>query len=290
MPPDWPHRSLSHQVGATLHRWHVQIAGDGPVLLLLHGAGGAAMSWRGLLPILAGRFRVIAPDLPGQGFSRSGRSDRYGMDAMAQDLAALCDRLGSPPAAIVGHSAGAALALRMAEARPCPVVGINAALGTFQGLAGVMFPALARAFSAAPFLPQVVSSLAATPARIAALLAATGSRIDDDGADLYRRLVARPAHVEGTLAMMAAWRLEPLLARLHALRFPVLLVAGGNDRTVPAEISARAARGIPGAAHALLPGLGHLAQEEAPEAVAAAIMPFLAQAAAPQDRPHPRHA
>jgi magnesium chelatase accessory protein len=245
------------------------------MLLCLHGAGGAGASWRGLIPLLAPRFRVVAPDLPGQGFTRAAGRSRFSLDAMAEDLAALAAALGGPPAAILGHSAGGALALRMALARPCPVVGINAALGTFRGLAAVTFPLLAQVFAAAPFVPQMVAASAAAPGRMEAMLAATGSRPDPAMAGLYRRLVGRAAHVEGALGMMAAWRLAPLLDRLPEVAAPVLLVAGAQDRTVPPSVSARAAAAIPGAAHVALPGLGHLAHEEAPEQVAAAILPFL---------------
>jgi magnesium chelatase accessory protein len=53
----WPHRETSRFLTAGGLRWHVQEAGDGPTLLLLHGAGAATHSWRGLFPLLAERFR-----------------------------------------------------------------------------------------------------------------------------------------------------------------------------------------------------------------------------------------
>lgn len=276
LPQDWPHHAASRLVHSAPHRWHVQVMGDGPTVLLLHGAGGAGMSWRGVMPLLAMHYRVVVPDLPGQGFTRPGRSDRFGLDAMAEDLAALCDRLGTPPAAVLGHSAGGAIALRLAEMLPLrAVVGINAALGSFQGIAGVMFPFLARTLHAAPLVPQLFSHLTATGPKVASLLSSTGSDIGPAGVELYRRLVARPAHVEGTLAMMAQWRLEGLLSRLGAIATPALLLAGTCDRTVPPTISERAAARIPGAIYAPMPGLGHLAQEEAPDRVVAAMLPLL---------------
>lgn len=277
LPPDWPHHAASRLVHSAPHRWHVQMLGEGPTVLVLHGAGGAGMSWRGVMPLLAPRFRLVVPDLPGQGFTRAGRSDRFGLDAMAEDLAGLCARLDALPAAVIGHSAGGALALRLAEMLPLrAVAGVNAALGTFEGIAGALFPFLARTLHAAPLVPQLFSHLTGSTAKVAALLASTGSDIGPQGVELYRRLVARPAHVEGTLAMMAQWRLEALLSRLEGIGVPTLLVTGGGDRTVPPAVSERAAARIPGAAHVTLPGLGHLAQEEAPDRVAGAILPFLA--------------
>ena len=66
---DWPNREASRFVEAGGLRWHVQQMGRGPVLLLLHGTGASTHSWRALLPLLAKSFTVVAPDLPGHGFT-----------------------------------------------------------------------------------------------------------------------------------------------------------------------------------------------------------------------------
>lgn len=278
LPADWPHRAASRVVASPPHRWHVQDMGAGPAILMLHGAGGAGHSWRGLMPLLAPQYRLIVPDLPGHGFTRLGTRGRAGLDAMAEDLATLCATLGVTLAAVIGHSAGAAIALRLAEILPDPpraVVGINAALGSFEGLAGLLFPLMARALTITPFVPHMVARLTASPDRVRALLASTGSAPDDAAVALYRALVARPEHVDGALAMMAQWRLEPLLARLPQIAVPTLLITADGDRTVPAATSARAAARLPQADHAALPGHGHLLHEEAPDIVAALILPFL---------------
>ena len=69
--------ALALTVAAGGLRWHVQVAGDGPVLLLLHGTGAATHSWRDLLPLLAERFTVVAPDLPGHGRSDGPVPETY---------------------------------------------------------------------------------------------------------------------------------------------------------------------------------------------------------------------
>ena len=66
---DWPNRAASRFVTVGAMRWHVQVMGSGPVLLLLHGTGASSHSWRDLAPRLARHFTVLAPDLPGHGFS-----------------------------------------------------------------------------------------------------------------------------------------------------------------------------------------------------------------------------
>ena len=277
MPVDWPYRSHIRRVNSPPHDWCVLDIGAGPVILLLHGAGGSGHSFRALIPYLARRFRVIVPDLPGQGFTRAGRG-RFGLDAMAQDLTRLCAAQGWQPAVVLGHSAGAAIALAMAETlpqKPQAVVGINAALGSFEGAAGVLFPLMARVLALLPLIPTVVSKLWGTPSRVDTLLASTGSRIDAAGRAQYLTLVRDPRHIEGTLGMMAQWQLDGLLARLPAQTVPVLLIATAGDRAVPPRVSERAGAGMKAAKVVVMPKLGHLAHEEAAEDVARMMLDWL---------------
>lgn len=274
----WPLTDLSRIIDHRPHRWHVQIGGTGRDLLLLHGAGGATQSWRGLLPALAEDHRVIALDLPGQGFTRPGRPGRFGLDAMAEDILSLCHAMGWQPAALIGHSAGAAIALRMVELmgeRAPPVIGLNAALGEFEGAARILFPTMAKALAFNP-LTSLIFTTGVSDKQIRRLIASTGSTLDDEGIALYRRLASDRAHVDGTLKMMAAWRLGGLLSRLSAIASPVRLIVGADDGTVPPRVSARAAEALPDGQVITLPGLGHLAHEEAPQDTARAIRTCLA--------------
>jgi len=86
----WPNTAHSRFVFSAPHRWHVQDIGDGPLVLLLHGAGGATHSWQHLTPLLQPHFRVVVIDLPGQGFTKLGAQQRCGLDAMAEDILTLC--------------------------------------------------------------------------------------------------------------------------------------------------------------------------------------------------------
>jgi magnesium chelatase accessory protein len=275
---DWPNREASRFVAARPHRWHVQEMGAGPLLLLLHGAGGATHSWRDLMPALARDYRVVALDLPGQGFSRAGNRLRLGLDGMAEDIAALLKHEGMTPAAVIGHSAGGALALRLASVLPVPpraVVGLNPALGKFRGIAGWLFPMMAKALAVNPFTAPLVARTASSGPSVRALIRSTGSELDARGLELYRRLLADPAHVDGTLAMMAQWNLDPLIAGLPRIETPTLLLTGGRDAAVPPATSATAAARMPHAVWRNDPDHGHLMHEEAPGATAAAIRDFL---------------
>lgn len=277
MPADWPHRGAARRIRCRPHDWCVLDIGKGPIILMLHGAGGSGHSFRNLIPLLAPSYRLIVPDLPGQGFTRSGNRGRHGLDATAEDLATLCMAQGWDPAFTLGHSAGAAIALKLADSmRLQGVVGINAALGSFEGAAGIMFPILARILAVTPFIPHVVARLWGKPAMVNKLLASTGSPLDAAGQAQYLTLVQDAAHVDGTLGMMAQWKLEALMARLPTLSTPTLLIASGGDLAVPAKVSREAAAHMETARYAEIPGYGHLVHEEAAGAVADLVLPWLA--------------
>ena len=279
LPADWPFRAQGRHIRVSPHDWWVIDSGpkEAPVVLLLHGAGGSGHSFRALIPLLAQTYRVIVPDLPGQGCTRVGGMRRLGLDAMAEDLTRLCLSANMRPQAVIGHSAGAAIALRMADLTPLKaIVGINAALGTFDGAAGVMFPLMARALAATPFVGSAVSRLWGTPATVNKLLAGTGSPLDAAGQAQYLALVRDAAHVNGTLGMMSQWRLDGLMARLPSLQEPVLLIASDRDNAVPPKVSRDAVTHMPNATYAEITGFGHLVHEEAADQVAIVLLPWLA--------------
>ncbi len=267
----------SRFVLSTPHKWHVQESGNGPLLLLLHGAGGGTQSWRHLIPVLNRRFRTIAVDLPGQGFTKLGAQQRCGLDEMSADIVALCAQEGWQPDALVGHSAGAAIALRMAEemSPAPPVIGINAALGNFKGPAALLFPVMAKVLAATPWVAHLFTASTARKGSVERLLAGTGSSLPPEDIAYYKALVSDRDHVDAALAMMAQWRLDPLLSRLGRHPSRTLLIAGSGDKTVPPQTSQDVAAQMPEASYSELPGLGHLAHEEDAGAVAALIEAFM---------------
>ncbi len=276
--PGWPHSERSRLQRVRPHEWHIQEMGHGPTLLLLHGAGGATHSWRQLMPLLSEGFHVVAVDLPGHGFTRLGSRHRSALDTMAQDLASLCDTQGWAPVCLIGHSAGGAVALRLAGLLPKQpkVIGLNPALQPFQGLAGALFPVAARMLAMTPFFVDLALRGMTAPGRVATLLAGTGSRVDANGLVLYARLFRDRAHVDGALLMMAQWKLDGLLDDLPRLQAECLFLTGSNDRTVPPVSAVEAAARMPNAQVESFDGLGHLMHEEAPERVAARIRDWLA--------------
>lgn len=273
---DWPNAESSRFVDAGGLKWHVQVMGSGPVVLLLHGTGAATHSWRDLAPLLAQHFTVVAPDLPGHGFT--GALRRATPTGVATAIAALVDKLDLPPTLTVGHSAGAAIALTMAEknlAAPQAIVSLGGALLPFPGLAGKLFPAMARLLFVNPLMPEIFAMRARVPGEIPAFIhKATGSRIDLRGIGFYERLMKTSGHIGGALALMANWDLRALEQALPTLDLPILLAHGERDRTIPAATSHTVAARMPRGEALILPGLGHLAHEEAPGQHAALILDF----------------
>lgn len=271
---DWPHRAASRFVTAGGLSWHIQSMGQGPSLLLLHGTGASTHSWRDLMPLLARDFHVTAVDLPGHGFTQAPERDMLSLPAMARGLAALLKGLGIAPDCVVGHSAGAAIALRMVLTKsiaPDCVVSLNGALLPFKGVASQLFPTVARLLALNPLVPRLVAWRAGGADAVPQLLEGTGSRLDAHGQALYRRLFSNRVHVASTLGMMANWDLEELGRSFGKIDVPVLLVVGAGDRTIAPAEAREVARRLPDARIETLEGVGHLAHEERPDAVAQLI-------------------
>lgn len=268
---DWPNQQASRYVEAGALRWHVQQMGSGPVLLLLHGTGAATHSWRALAPLLAKHFTVVAPDLPGHGFTGTPSSSQLSLPGMAQSIGALVRELGCEPSLAVGHSAGAAILLRMCldgDIAPRGLISLNGALLPFRGVAGPLFSQIAKLLVWNPVAPRLVTWRAANRANVTRLLRGTGSDIDAAGIDQYKRLFQDPDHVAATLRMMANWDLRPLESELSDLALPLLLAVGSEDRAVPPGDTHYLRRRIKTADVHRLEGLGHLAHEERPDLVA----------------------
>jgi magnesium chelatase accessory protein len=272
---DWPNRAASRFVSAGGLRWHVQVMGDGPVLLLLHGTGAATHSWRDLMPLLATHFTVVAPDLPGHGFTSAPAAPQgYSLPGVAREVAALLRELGVSPANIVGHSAGAAIGIRMCldgAVAPAALISLNGALFPFPGVTNDLFGPAARFLASTPLTAWAVTLFAGTKPSVDRLLQSTGSRIDAAGSRYYARLVGNAGHVRGALALMANWDLRTLVRDMTKLTPRLILVTGTRDGMVPSADAYRVRTAVPKAEVVALRGLGHLAHEERPEDIARLI-------------------
>lgn len=277
---DWPNRAQSSFVKAGGLDWHVQQFGSaGPRLLLLHGTGAASHSFRDLAPLLAARFRVLVPDLPGHGFTQRPRSEGLSLPGMARLLQVLLVKLDIAPEIVVGHSAGAAILVQMALDRtmtPKLIIALNGALQPIRGAA--LFSPLAKALFLNPLAPRIFAWRAAGNDATRRLLEGTGSTLDARGIDLYARLFRRSGHVSGTLGMMANWSLDRMIAGTGSLSVPLVLVSAARDRAVPPSVADAVAARVPTARRIALSHGGHLVHEEDPALIARLIEDASAEA------------
>ncbi|MEM7081592.1 MAG: alpha/beta fold hydrolase BchO [Pseudomonadota bacterium] len=260
--------------------WSVAQSGRGPGLLFLHGTGAAKHSWRTLAPLIDHRFTVFAPDLPGHGDSEIFDPSVMSLAEMARETGALIDALNVSPQVIVGHSAGAALAMRLVldgYAAPSAIVSINGAFMVFGGVINSVLAPLAGLCSGSRLVTHALARKARDLNAVKRVIASTGSKLDDDSIARYRAVLQKPAHLEATFAMMANWDLGTLRHDMRRNSIPLHLLVATQDGAVEPRQGAIVARECPHATLQYLPGLGHVAHEEAPEQVAQYVLQMAQQ-------------
>jgi 3-oxoadipate enol-lactonase len=243
-----------------------QAVGGGPPLVLAHAFPFDGRMWRQTAAALAGRARVITPDLRGFGHSELG-PDAFSIADLADDLAALLDALNLPAAAVGGLSMGGYVALAFAQRhrnrlRSLILADTKAAADTPEGRNG-------RAAAIALVEAQGVAAM--LDRQIPHLLSASAS--ESLRAEV-RSLGAQPART--VVAAIRALRDRPdRTAELPSITVPTLVVVGTEDALSPPAHAVAMAAAIPHARVAQIPGAGHLANLQNPDAFAAALMEFL---------------
>ncbi len=268
---DWPNRQASQFVLADRVRFHVQVLGSGPALLLLHGTGASGHSWRDLVPELSKQFTLVIPDLPGHSFSSMPGPGKVSLSSYAALFGSLMRELGVVPVLAVGHSAGAAIAARMAmddHMHPKSVISFNGAFAPMGGVAGQLFSPLAKLLTWNPLAPRIFAWRARDVDVVRNLIVGTGSHLSDEGIGYYQRLMCSPAHASGALSMMANWDLTGFQNDLTSLKTRMVFVVGANDRAVPSTVAREVADENALAEFIRLEDLGHLAHEEDPRKAA----------------------
>lgn len=256
---------------------HVERAGSGSPLVLLHGFSGSADEWAELLPALAPLRDVIAVDLIGHGRSSApGDPARYTIDHAVVDLLALLDALGVGRADVLGYSMGGRVALHLAAAAPARI----GRLILESASPGIADPAerAARASSddvladriAREGLEWFADHWAAIPlfASQASLPAETRAALRE------RRLRGTTRGYANSLRGMGAGRQASLWERLPALAMPTLLISGELDIKYMAS-NEQVATLMPAARHAIVRGAGHTVHLEQPEAFAELVVGYL---------------
>ena len=270
-------------------------AGDGPPLILLHGLQDEADTWRRIFGALSTRYRVIAPDLPG--FGRSDKRSRgYGVPLYSGVVMALAAELGIPRFGLIGNSLGAITADAIAAQHPDHV----SALALLNGSLVITKPPASRlSLFQRMFLDHYDRAnfralRAGTPKAAFETLRPYYADIDalpiEDRDFLAERVVARVWDEPQRLAALTIQKGSlpyfltagrRLAARIPSLPVPTLVVWGASDNIFPVANARPRAAAQPGARLEILPGVGHLPQQELPDLLLRALLPFLEAAVAP---------
>jgi len=278
VPTDWPCAEHSFFVTAAGMRWHVQRAGRGPTIVLIHGTAGATHTWQHVFPLLMPAADVIAFDLPGHGFTSGATTAQLSLEGMAQAVNELLRTLDVTPTLGVGHSAGAAVLLQLAgyhEVAPKSVIGCNSALVPINALGQILLPVSRAVFDAAP-VRAVAAALLHSGTIARTLLRSTGTRLDPVQEARYVALLRDDVRVGAVLGMMTRWDLPALQATFPTLRMPVTLVHSRNEPWVSYDALMDVTRTLPMRSVVDVTPAGHLIPDEKPRQLVDVIMSTLA--------------
>jgi pimeloyl-ACP methyl ester carboxylesterase len=245
-------------------------SGSGAPLVLLHGIGSWAESWRPVLPLLSDRFRVIAWDMPGYGGSDPLTVQRPAAGPYASALAGLLRKLDIAEAHVLGHSLGALVGADFAAAYPNKIRSLvlaSPAGGYGVGRDGQMPDGVRqrvdelRQLGAAGFAKKRAANLCAREPRQDCLQA-----VEDAMAQ-----VRMPGYGQ------ACWLLSQgdLVSALQKVTTPGLVIGAEQDRVVPCEKSRVIADHWSGARYAEISGVGHAGYVEKPTDYVAPLRAFL---------------
>ena len=265
------------------HRIAYRTAGNGPVLLLIHGIAGSSATWDDVLPWLAERYCVVAPDLLGHGGSAKPRGD-YSLGAYASGLRDLLGALGHERASVVGHSLGGGVAMQFAYQFPerCE----RLVLVSSGGLGREVHPILRAA--ALPGAEWVLPLLCAAGVRnavdgVARFLGRAGVRAAPDLEEMWRGFCsladadARQAfvHTVRTIIDVGGQRVSAADRLYLAAEVPVMLIWGEQDSMIPVAHARPAHEVIPGSRLAIFPGAGHFPHRDDPRRFVEVLLDFM---------------
>lgn len=253
------------------------VAGEGPPVVLVHGLTGAASNFVSLAPLLARRFRVLVPELPGHGGSQALPA-APNLDAFAEPIRDVAAAEGMLPAVFVGHSLGGLVSLRLAMRRPESVRGL-----VLAGCAGIASATRWAEFWLTFFgRLQLGRKIAPYRELIAERPRLRHGPFGYWGASDPEALA--PAQVEGFLAGPGrhtdTWSAMEVLVRddpridLERVTAPALVLWGARDHQVPIDDAFEFARRLRAPLRTIA-DCGHLLVGERPDACADAIEAFL---------------
>ena len=247
------------------HRVFYRAAGEGPVIVMVHGITSTSATWSNVLPYLAEHFTVIAPDLLGHGESAKPRGD-YSLGAYASGIRDLLVALGHDRATFVGHSLGGGVAMQMAYQFPehCE----RLVLVSSGGLGREITPLLRAASlpGSELVLPLLVNDqLMGAGRAVGRVLGRLGLRVHTDVGEVLRGHASlsdgatRSAflHTLRGIVDLRGQRVDASDRLYLAQALPFLIVWGERDPIIPVEHAHAAHDLVPGSRLEIFPGAGH---------------------------------
>ena len=265
------------------HRLSYRAAGSGPVVVLVHGITSTSATWAKVLPYLAERFTVVAPDLLGHGESAKPRGD-YSLGAYASGIRDLLAALGHDRATFVGHSLGGGVAMQLAYQFPdrCERLVL-----VDSGGLGRDITALLRAASlpGSEFvLPFLVNERVLEVGRgVGRVLGRLGLRVHTDVGEVLRGHAslsdgeARAAflHTLRTIVDHGGQRIDASDRLYLAEAIPFLIIWGENDPIIPVAHALAAHELVPSSRLEVFPGAGHFPHLDDPLRFARLLTEFM---------------
>ncbi len=265
------------------HRVSFRVGGSGPVLVLVHGMACSSASWRFVLPALAERFTVVAPDLVGHGDSGKPRGD-YSLGAFASGLRDLMLALGHERATLVGQSLGGGVAMQFAYQFPerCERLVLVSSGGLGDE---VNFLLRALALPGAEFvLPLACNNwLHDAGVNVAGWLAKIGLQASPYLAEIWDSYgsLADPetrtafVHTLRSVVDVAGQRVSAADRLYLASEIPTLIIWGDRDHIIPVDQGRTTHEAIPGSRLEIFEGTGHFPHCEQPDRFADVLIDFM---------------
>jgi len=275
---DWGERKTFDYNGVNINYYE---AGQGPPVILLHGFGACAYTWRYLIPALAEQHRVLTMDLKGYGLSDKPRDGHYAVSDQAEMVAAFIRRLDLHDLVIMGHSMGGGVTLltyfkvredkdwRLKRLVLIDSAGYPQKMPWFIRMAKI------------PGLNTVVTRLLSP--RFATYLVLkkcyyNKDKITEEQIDTYAyygSLPGAPEAVRQTARQVVPDNMEAVTAQYKTISVPVLIIWGAEDEVVPLKVARNFKRDIPDSELAVISKCGHIPLEEEPQETRRIIGDFL---------------
>jgi pimeloyl-ACP methyl ester carboxylesterase len=290
--PDIPVEDLKMRWAAPPSRFievngqQVHLRDEGPSndpvpIILVHGTSASLHTWQGWAEGLRDQRRVIRFDLPGFGLTGPNRQNDYSIGRYVLFVRAVADQLGIDRFVIAGNSLGGEIAWMTAAEMPDRVdrlILVDAAAYPPETIGLKQHVPIGFRLARIPILNRLVRSLLPRSVIEGSLRELYGdpSKVTPELVDLYTDMTRRAGNRDALVRRFEEGNAGVDLGLLKRVKAPTLILWGAQDRLLPPALGERLAREIPHARLVVLPGLGHVPQEEDPQRTLQIVRRFLA--------------